>query len=48
MGMKELFVVIESGGGGEGDGKLSSPFPSLSGKRKGNERTKTKSTYINN
>ena len=45
MGMKELFVVIESGGGGgggggEGDGKLSSPFPSLSGKRKGNDRKK--------
>lgn len=48
MGMKELFVVIESGGGGEGDGKLSSPFPSLSGKRKGNDRKKTKSTFINN
>ena len=51
MGIKELFVVM-GGGGGKGEGgrewKLFPLFSSLSGKRKRNERTKTKSTYINN
>lgn len=55
MGMKELFVVMgrrEGGREGERGGgrgwKLFPLFSSLSGKRKRNERTKTKSTYINN
>ena len=55
MGMKELFVVMGSGGRGrEGESgggrgwKLLPLFSSLSGKRKRNERKKTKSTFINN